>query len=175
MAARDWVVERIKRVYERYGFVQIDTPVLEHLDTLLGTGGEETNKELFRLESPEEEPVAMRFDLTVPFARILAQYRSGALYEIELLLSNGERLAVEGETMESVWRLLRAASDGHCPQVFVHKDSAQRPQPTEPMQHPDIEATSTTQADEQPVAEPVAAQAQPTVNVGNPPLKGPRR
>lgn len=113
--------------------------------------------------------------VAVSEGRILAQYRSGALYEIELLLSNGERLAVEGETVESVWRLLRAASDGHCPQVFVHKDSAQRPQPTEPMQHPDIEATSTTQADEQPVAEPVAAQAQPTVNVGNPPLKGPRR
>lgn len=75
MAARDFVVDRIKRVYERYGFVQIDTPVLEHLETLLGTGGEETNKELFRLESPEEEAVAMRFDLTVPFARILAQYR----------------------------------------------------------------------------------------------------
>lgn len=75
MAARDRVVERIKRVYERFGFVQIDTPILEHLPVLLGTGGEETNKELFRLESPEEEPVAMRFDLTVPFARILAQYR----------------------------------------------------------------------------------------------------
>ncbi len=75
MAARDRVIDCIKRVYERFGFVQIDTPVLEHLAALLGTGGEETNKELFRLESPEEEPVAMRFDLTVPFARILAQYR----------------------------------------------------------------------------------------------------
>lgn len=75
MAARDRVVERIKRVYERFGFVQIDTPILEHLDALLGAGGEETNKELFRLESPEEEAVAMRFDLTVPFARVLAQYR----------------------------------------------------------------------------------------------------
>ncbi|NUM53977.1 MAG: histidine--tRNA ligase [Candidatus Hydrogenedentes bacterium] len=75
MAARDRVVDCIKRVYERFGFVQIDTPILEHLETLLGTGGEETNKELFRLESPEGEAVAMRFDLTVPFARILAQYR----------------------------------------------------------------------------------------------------
>jgi len=75
MAARDRVVDRIKRVYERYGFVQIDTPILEHLAALLGAGGEETNKELFRLASPEDEPVAMRFDLTVPFARVLAQYR----------------------------------------------------------------------------------------------------
>lgn len=74
MIARDGVVRAIQRVYESYGFVPIDTPVLEHLETLIGTGGEETNKELFRLESPEQEAVAMRFDLTVPFARVLAQY-----------------------------------------------------------------------------------------------------
>jgi histidyl-tRNA synthetase len=72
--ARERLVEKIKRVYERYGFVPIDTPVLEYLVTLVGTGGEETNKQLFRLESPEGEPIAMRFDLTVPFARLIAQY-----------------------------------------------------------------------------------------------------
>ena len=75
MAARDWVVGKIKAVFERYGFVQIDTPAIEHLEALIGTGGEETNKELFRLESPEGEAVALRFDLTVPYARLLAQYR----------------------------------------------------------------------------------------------------
>jgi histidyl-tRNA synthetase len=74
MIARNSVVERIRAVYERYGFVPLETPVLEHLTTLVGAGGEQINKELFRLESPEEEPVAMRFDLTVPFARLLAQY-----------------------------------------------------------------------------------------------------
>jgi len=74
MIARNRVIEKIKGVYEKYGFVPIDTPILEHLVTLQGTGGEETNKQLFRLESPEREPIAMRFDLTVPFARIIAQY-----------------------------------------------------------------------------------------------------
>lgn len=74
MALRDRVVQTIKGVYEKYGFVQIDTPILEYLATLIGTGGEETNKQLFRSESPEREAVAMRFDLTVPFARVLAQY-----------------------------------------------------------------------------------------------------
>ncbi|MCG3198597.1 MAG: histidine--tRNA ligase [Candidatus Omnitrophica bacterium] len=74
MIARNRVVETIRRVYEKYGFVPIDTPVLEYLVTLIGTGGEETNKQLFRLESPESEPIAMRFDLTVPFARLIAQY-----------------------------------------------------------------------------------------------------
>jgi histidyl-tRNA synthetase len=68
------VVRRIEAVFERYGFVPLETPALEHLDVLLGTGGEEVNKELFRLDSPEEEPIALRFDLTVPFARLLAQY-----------------------------------------------------------------------------------------------------
>ncbi len=68
------VIEKIRKVYEKYGFLPLDTPILEYLATLVGTGGEETNKQLFRLESPEGEPVAMRFDLTVPFARLIAQY-----------------------------------------------------------------------------------------------------
>ena len=74
MIARNRVIETIRGVYERYGFSPIDTPVLEYLETLIGTGGEEINKEIFQLESPEGEAVGMRFDLTVPFARILAQY-----------------------------------------------------------------------------------------------------
>ena len=72
--ARNVIIEKIRGVYERYGFLPLDTPVLEYLVTLVGTGGEETNKQLFRLESPEREPIAMRFDLTVPFARLIAQY-----------------------------------------------------------------------------------------------------
>jgi len=74
MIARNAVVECIRAVCEKYGFVPLDTPILEHLTTLVGTGGEETNKQLFRLASPEREPIAMRFDLTVPYARLLAQY-----------------------------------------------------------------------------------------------------
>ncbi len=74
MIARDIVIEKIKKVYQKYGFLPLDTPILEHLTTLIGTGGEETNKELFCLESPEGDPIAMRFDLTVPFARLIAQY-----------------------------------------------------------------------------------------------------
>lgn len=71
---RKAVIDRIEGVFRRYGFVPLETPALEYLDVLLGTGGEETNKELFRLESPEGEPIALHFDLTVPFARLLAQY-----------------------------------------------------------------------------------------------------
>ncbi len=72
--ARREVIARIEAVFQRYGFSPIETPALEYLDVLLGTGGEETNKELFRLKSPEQEDIALRFDLTVPFARALAQY-----------------------------------------------------------------------------------------------------
>jgi len=74
MISRNRIIDKIREVYERYGFAPIDTPILEYLVTLIGTGGEEINKEIFRLESPEREPAGMRFDLTVPFARILAQY-----------------------------------------------------------------------------------------------------
>ncbi|MCX5757698.1 MAG: histidine--tRNA ligase, partial [Candidatus Hydrogenedentes bacterium] len=74
MIPRKKVIRAIEDVFEKYGFLPIETPALEHLETLLGAGGEETNKELFRLESPEGEPIALRFDMTVPFARLLAQY-----------------------------------------------------------------------------------------------------
>jgi histidyl-tRNA synthetase len=74
LIVRKEVVRAIETVFERYGFVPLETPALEHLDTLLGSGGEETNKDLFRLETPEAEPIALRFDHTVPFARLMAQY-----------------------------------------------------------------------------------------------------
>ena len=71
---RKAAIRAIEAVFERYGFVPLETPALEYLEVLLGAGGEATNKELFRLESPEGEAIALRFDLTVPFARLLAQY-----------------------------------------------------------------------------------------------------
>ena len=71
---RKEIIRTIEAIFEKYGFVPLETPALEHLDVLLGTGGEETNKDLFRLESPEGEDISLRFDLTVPFSRLLAQY-----------------------------------------------------------------------------------------------------
>jgi histidyl-tRNA synthetase len=71
---RKKVIQTIEQVFERFGFMPLETPAMEYEEILLGTGGENTNKELFRLESPEGDPIALRFDLTVPFARLLAQY-----------------------------------------------------------------------------------------------------
>lgn len=75
MVARAGIIEVIRKIYERFGFVQLDTPVIEHMETLTGSAGLEVNKEIFRLETPEGEPAALRFDLTVPFARVVSQYR----------------------------------------------------------------------------------------------------
>jgi len=68
------VIEQIRGVLERYGFVPLDTPCVEYLTTLVGTGGEEADKDLIRFKSKEGENVGLRYDLTVPFARLLAQY-----------------------------------------------------------------------------------------------------
>ena len=68
------VIEKIRGVLERYGFVPLDTPCVEYLTTLVGTGGEEADKDLIRFKSKEGENVGLRYDLTVPFARLLAQY-----------------------------------------------------------------------------------------------------
>lgn len=75
MIARNAIIDTIRSVYERFGFMQIDTPILERFDVLTGSAGLEVNKEIFTLDTPENEPAAIRFDLTVPFARVVSQYR----------------------------------------------------------------------------------------------------
>jgi histidyl-tRNA synthetase len=74
MIFQNQLVEKVRGVLERYGFVPLDTPCVEYLTTLTGTGGEETEKDIIRFKSREREDVGLRFDLTVPFARLLAQY-----------------------------------------------------------------------------------------------------
>lgn len=73
MNARLKMIETIRSVYERYGFQPLDTPAQEYRVTLLGYG-EESTKQIFSFENPEGEDVALRFDLTVPLARVVAQY-----------------------------------------------------------------------------------------------------
>jgi histidyl-tRNA synthetase len=86
---RKYVIDVIERVYQSYGFEPLDTPVMERLDTLLGKYGEEGDQLIFRVakrgaklqralaESPTEDDIAdagLRYDLTVPLARIVAEY-----------------------------------------------------------------------------------------------------
>jgi len=88
---RDYVIETVKRVYQRYGFEPLETPTMERLTTLLGKYGDEGDQLIFRVlkrgekldkalaETPTENGVSdagMRYDLTVPLARVVAEYRS---------------------------------------------------------------------------------------------------
>ncbi len=74
--ARQWMVDRIRGVYERYGFLPLATPAIEYLDVLRGSdSGEESQKQIFTVANPEAEELGLRFDLTVPLARVVAQYR----------------------------------------------------------------------------------------------------
>ncbi|MGH9677339.1 MAG: histidine--tRNA ligase, partial [Candidatus Acidiferrum sp.] len=74
MIARERLMEQARRVYRSYGFAPIDTPALEYAEILLGKGGDETDRQLFRFADHGGRDVAMRFDLTIPFARFAAQH-----------------------------------------------------------------------------------------------------
>ena len=66
----------IESVFTRFGYVPIDTPVLEYAEILLSKGGGETDRQVYRFKDQGGRDVALRFDLTVPFARYMAQHRS---------------------------------------------------------------------------------------------------
>ena len=68
------MIEKIEKSFRSFGFVPIDTPVLEYAEILLGKGGGETEKQVYRFTDQGSRDVAMRFDLTVPFARFTAEH-----------------------------------------------------------------------------------------------------
>ncbi|MCL2070440.1 MAG: histidine--tRNA ligase [Treponema sp.] len=74
--ARQNLVEKIENCFRSYGFLPIDTPALEYAEILLGKGGGETEKQIYRFTDNGERDVALRFDLTVPLARFLAAHRA---------------------------------------------------------------------------------------------------
>jgi len=73
--AREKVVSTIKRVYESYGFSPLATPALEYNDILVGYG-EEANKQIYTFRDPDEISVGLRYDLTSPLSRVIAQYKN---------------------------------------------------------------------------------------------------
>jgi len=66
--------ETIKSTYEKYGFLPIDTPVLESSQVLLAKAGGETEKQIYSFTKGDSE-LTLRFDLTVPLAKYVAQYQ----------------------------------------------------------------------------------------------------
>jgi histidyl-tRNA synthetase len=87
---RNYVIDVVERVYQRYGFEPLETPTMERLTTLLGKYGDEGDQLIFRIlkrgdkldralhDAPTENSVSdagLRYDLTVPLARVYAEYR----------------------------------------------------------------------------------------------------
>ncbi len=79
---REYVVNVVQDVYEHYGFEPLETPAVENIETLLGKYGEEGNRLIFKIlkrgerESSGEADLALRYDLTVPLARVVAEYQA---------------------------------------------------------------------------------------------------
>jgi histidyl-tRNA synthetase len=79
---REHVIGIVREVYERFGYEPLETPAFENIETLLGQYGEEGNKLIFKIlrrgshEASGEADLALRYDLTVPLARVVAQYQS---------------------------------------------------------------------------------------------------
>lgn len=75
MLARQAMVQIIRGVYENYGFVPLMTPAIEYLDVLKGSNpGDEALRSIFRVTGADEDALGLRFDLTVPLARVFSQY-----------------------------------------------------------------------------------------------------
>lgn len=74
MMPREWIIDAARRVYRSYGFRPIDTPALEYAEILTGKGSDETDKQLYRFQDHGGRDVGLRFDLTVPLARFVAQH-----------------------------------------------------------------------------------------------------
>jgi histidyl-tRNA synthetase len=80
MIPREHLLEQARRVYRSYGFAPIDTPALEYAEILLAREADgdeeeaEVVKQVYRFNDRDKREVALRFDLTVPFARFAAQH-----------------------------------------------------------------------------------------------------
>jgi len=76
------VIDVVRDVYRRYGFEPLETPAFENIATLLGKYGDEGNQLIFKIlrrgehEASGQADLALRYDLTVPLARVVAQYQS---------------------------------------------------------------------------------------------------
>ena len=65
--------EKIQKSYERFGFLPIDTPIIEKAEVLLAKAGGETEKQIYRFNKADND-LALRFDLTVPLAKYVTEY-----------------------------------------------------------------------------------------------------
>ena len=78
MLRRNYVTSTITEVFHNFGFEPLDTPILELRETLFGKYGEDAEQLIFSAQHgrSSRDPLAMRYDLTVPLARVVAQYEN---------------------------------------------------------------------------------------------------
>lgn len=84
MALRYHLMDIVRKEGAQAGFQAIGTPALEYAEVLLGVGGE-TDKQVFRFRDNGERDVALRFDLTVPFARFVAEHQGNLHFPFKRL------------------------------------------------------------------------------------------
>src|SRR3989338_1413049 len=75
MIIRNEAIRRLRGIFEKYGFDEIQTPSLEYQEVLLGKYGEEAEKLMYLFKDPGQRNVGLRYDLTVPFARVASTYQ----------------------------------------------------------------------------------------------------
>ncbi len=73
---RQYVMTTLRKVFESYGFEPLETPTLEYEELLSGKYGDEGDKLMYKFEDNGKRGVAMRYDLTVPLSRVVAQYQN---------------------------------------------------------------------------------------------------
>ena len=76
MIPREKLIATAQRVYRSFGYSPIDTPALEYFEILAGKGGDESDRQMYHFQDHGGRHVALRFDLTVPLARFVAQHAS---------------------------------------------------------------------------------------------------
>ena len=77
--------EKITKSYEKFGFLPIDTPIIEMSEVLLAKAGGETEKQIYRFNKGDND-LSLRFDLTVPLAKYVAQNYNNLAFPFNIFL-----------------------------------------------------------------------------------------
>ncbi len=89
---RDYVISTLKKVFQLYGFEPLETPAIEYEEILTGKYGDEGDQLMYKFQDKGERKVALRYDQTVPLARVISQYQ------------NDLPLPFKRYQMQNVWR-----------------------------------------------------------------------
>ena len=92
--------DTIRKVYERFGFLPIDTPVIEASEVLLAKAGGETEKQIYRFNKGDND-LSLRFDLTVPLAKFVVEKALPKFFE-----DLGKAIQFFSSIVKKIWSVL---------------------------------------------------------------------